>query len=83
MSLPEAQEWMRVKAVKVQYILAAPIETPLSADELAAYRAMTSHKPNTTLCNDAGAGMAVDYIADTKNYIDKKIAAIAAAALNT
>lgn len=67
--------------VKVAYALAEPIETPIPADELAAYRAMTSQYPNTTVYNGAGAGMAVDYIADTKNYIDKKIAAIAAATL--
>lgn len=60
-------------------VLRLPIETPLSAEELTAYRAMTSQYPSTTVYNDAGAGMAVQYIADTKTYIDKKIAAIAAA----
>lgn len=67
--------------VTVDYILTSPIETPLTADELAAFRAMTSNKPSTVVYNDAGAGMAVDYIADTKNYIDGKLAAIAAATL--
>lgn len=67
--------------MKVYYKLATPIETPIPADELAAFRAMTSQYPNTTVYNDAGAGMAVDYIADTRNYIDQKLAAIAAATL--
>ena len=67
--------------VITHYILATPVETPLSASEIAAYRAMMSQYPNTTVYNDAGAGMAVDYIADTKNYIDGKLAAIAAATL--
>ena len=60
----------------VYYILPSPIETPLSADELAAYRALTSNKPSTVLYNDAGAGLGVDYVADTKNYIDQRIAAL-------
>ena len=67
--------------VNIFYAMQDPIETPIQADELAAYRAMTSQYPNTTVYNDSGAGMAVDYIADTKNYIDKKLAAIAAATL--
>lgn len=58
------------------YVLKNPIETPLSASELAAYRAMTSQKPTTTVYNDAGAGLGVDYIADTRNYIDQRISAL-------
>lgn len=61
------------------YPLAAPVETALSAEELTAYAALMAQYPNTTVSNNAGAGMAVSYIADTKNYIDQKIAAIAAA----
>ena len=57
-------------------VLAAPVETFLSTDDLSAFRAMTSQKPTTTVYNDAEAGMAVDYIADTKNYIDQRIAAL-------
>lgn len=62
--------------VNIFYAMQDHIETPIPADELAAYRAMTSQKPTTTVYNDAGAGMAVDYIADTKNYIDQRIAAL-------
>lgn len=54
-------------------ILATPIETPLSETELAAYRALHTNKPNTTIINDSGAYMSVDYTADTKLYIDNKI----------
>ena len=49
------------------------IETPLSETELAAYRALHTNKPNTTILNDSGAFMSVDYTADTKLYIDNKI----------
>lgn len=38
-----------------------PIVTPLSPEEIAAYRALHTYAPNTTITNDAGAGMAVSY----------------------
>jgi hypothetical protein len=62
--------------------LAKPTETALSPEELAAYAALHSNKPNTTVYNTAGAGLGVKYVADTKNYIDQKLAAISAALLN-
>lgn len=62
--------------------LATPIETPLSAEEPAAYAALHTNYPNTTILNDGGAGMEVSYVADTKLYIDNKINAMAAAIVN-
>lgn len=56
-----------------------PIFTPLSPEEIAAYRALHTYAPNTTITNDAGCEMSLTYIADTQRYIDKKIAAISAA----
>lgn len=58
----------------IRYILAAPIETNLTAEELEAYKALHTNYPNTTVINDAGAYMELDYVADTKNYIDNKFA---------
>ena len=52
----------------------APTETALTPEELAAYASLRSNYPNTTVLNDGGAGMAVAYVADTKLYIDKKLA---------
>ena len=59
--------------VEVLYALATPIETALSETEIAAYRALHTNKPNTTLLNSEGAHMAVEYVADTKLYIDNLI----------
>ncbi len=81
-SLDEWKAALAGNPITVAYILAAPIDTPIPADELAAYRAMTTYKPHATAYNDAGAGMAVDYRADTKLYIDKQITAIVGAMLN-
>jgi hypothetical protein len=62
-----------IGGVRIIYQLATPVEHPLSETELAAYRALHTNKPNTTILNDSGAYMSVDYTADTKLYIDNKI----------
>lgn len=56
--------------------LITPIETPLIDEELAAYKDLRTSKPNTIVLNDSGAYMSVEYIADTKAYIDNKAAGI-------
>lgn len=66
---------------KVYVILATPIETPLSAEEIAAFKALRTNYPNTTILNDAGAHMSVKYNADTKLYVDNKISAAISAFL--
>lgn len=69
--------------IKVAYALAEPIETPIPAEELAAYAALRSNKPNTTVFNDAGAYMELQYVADTKTYIDNRFAALSNAVLSS
>lgn len=66
----------------VLYVLAEPTETPLTEEDLTAYRNAHTYKPNTTVYNDGGAEMEVSYTADTKTYIDNKFAALSAAILN-
>lgn len=68
---------------EVIYALTEPVETSLTAAEIAAYKALHSNKPVTTILNDGDAGMAVSYVADTKAYIDNKFAALEAAILST
>ena len=70
------------ESVTITYALATPIETPLSAEELASYAALHTNKPNTTLYNDAGAGLKLEYNADTKSYIDSKINMVVSAIVN-
>lgn len=63
----------------VLYYQCKPVETALSAEEIAAFKALHTHKPNTTALNDSGAGMQMDYVADVKTYIDNKFAELATA----
>lgn len=64
------------------YSLLEPIETPLSAEEIEAYKALHTNKPNTTIYNDAGAGLNVKYVADTKSYVDNKFNMLVSAIVN-
>lgn len=58
----------------ILYALAAPIETPLSAEELAAYAALRSYNGTTIVSTEAPvAGLSARYVADGAAYIDGKI----------
>ena len=72
-TLDQFKEWLSANPMTVVYPLATPIETALTAEELAAYASLRSNYSNTSVLNDGGAGMAVAYVADTKLYIDRKI----------
>ncbi len=45
----------------MMYVLVTPVETPLTADQLAAYKALRTYKGTTIIDNDAGAYMSVKY----------------------
>lgn len=61
------------------YPLLEPIEIPLTADEITAFKTLHTNYPNTAIMNNAGTWMSVEYHADTKtwisNLIDEKISA--------
>lgn len=63
--------WAKSIDLTVQYILITPTETPLTEEELAAYAALHTYKDSTTVSNDAGAYMELEYVMDAKKYIDK------------
>ena len=69
--------------LEVIWLLETPIETDLTAEEIAAYKALRTYSPTTVITNDAGAGMEVAYVADTKAYIDKKFKELNQAIVNT
>lgn len=45
----------------IYYCIETPIRTPLSPETIAAYKALRTYSPTTTVANDAGAGMSVGY----------------------
>lgn len=66
--------WAKNIGLKVQYPLATPIETPLTEEEIATYNALRTYREGTTVTNDAGAYMDLEYAMDAKTYIDSVIA---------
>lgn len=56
--------------ITIQYILETPVETTLSAEEIAAYNALRTYRDNTTITNDGVAYMELEYAMDAKEYID-------------
>ena len=62
---------------KVYYALATPIETPLTPDEIAAYKALTAYGPDTVVQAGDGAGVKLDYQRDVNIAIKKLEDAIA------
>lgn len=60
----------------ISYVLATPIETPLSETDLTAYRALTTYGP-TTIVETDGAGMKLDYQRDVNIVIKQLTDAIA------
>lgn len=60
--------------MSILYILATPIETPLSEEELAAYAALHTYRENTTVSNDASAHMKLEYVMDAKKYLNSLVA---------
>lgn len=66
------KEFLSNNNLEFYYVLAEPIITDLSAEQIAELEVQMFY-PTTNILNDAGCGMEVTYKADTKNYIDKII----------
>ncbi len=67
-------KYLEVNPMTFYYVLATPTETPMPEEELIAYAALHTYKNHTTVSNDAGAWMDLEYVMDAKKYIDRMIA---------
>lgn len=75
----ELQVWttyLQTNPIEVLYILSTPIETDIPEETMNAYRKLYTNYPSTVIQNDAGAGMEVEYVADTKQFILDQIKAL-------
>lgn len=71
-TLEEFKTFLDENEVYVYYALATPIITDLTAEEIAEIEKLHTFYPVTNISNDADCGMGIQYIVDTKNYIDGK-----------
>lgn len=67
------------EGIKFSYILKTPIERDLTHEEIAAYKALHTNYPTTTVLNDENADMELTYTVDTQSYVDTKIAEVSKA----
>lgn len=82
LTLDEWKARMEEIAPTVLLALENPVETKISEGEIAAAKALHTHRLNTTIYNSEGAGVKVSYVADAKTYIDNKFNELAAALVN-
>ena len=75
-TVEELKAWLKENPVTVIYILSAPIETDIPEETMNAYRKLYTNYPSTVIQNDSGAGMEVEYVADTKQFILDQIKAL-------
>lgn len=79
-----AQKYSEGNPVKVYYVLAQPIETDLTTEQLTALKQLRTYQTVTNITTDSEpqVGMEVEYTADTKSYIDNKMNEIQTQLLN-
>lgn len=68
-TLEELKAWIKENPVTVVYALATSIETDIPEETMTAYRNLYTNYPSAVIQNDSGAGMEVEYVADTKQFI--------------
>lgn len=69
--------------VKIVTYVTTPTETELTEAEVQAFLALHTNKPYTTIFSDQNGDMTVEYVADTKLYIDNKFTELQNAILST
>lgn len=75
-TVTDLKAWLKENPVTVIYGLAYPIETDIPEETMTAYRKLYTNYPSTVIQNDSGAGMEVEYVADTKQFILDQIKAL-------
>lgn len=78
-TIEEGRQWLESNDIIIIAQASAPEYIPLAASEQAQLNALTMYAGTTEITNNGGCTMDLTYTADTKTYIDNKLAAISAA----
>lgn len=70
-NIAEWKDYLNNNKLEILYEANTSVETPIPADELAAYQALHTNTPTTTITNDEDCWMEVGYTADTKAHIEQ------------
>ena len=82
----EFKAWLSENPLTLEYETETPEFVPLPQSEQDAIRALKTYYPTTVITTDGGEvnpDIEVSYIADTKNYIDQKIASVVKTVVET
>lgn len=82
-TVEEFKEWLKSNNVKVVYKTKQTEFVPLPKEEQDAIRALQTYYPTTVVSNSEDTEMELSYVADTKNYINKKFEELNQAIVNT
>ena len=74
---------LKENTIKVTYITDAEEFVPLPEETQIALNALHTYYPTTVMSNSENCEMEVEYICDTKNYVDKKIQGIVTKQIET
>lgn len=72
-TVEEFKAWLKSNNVKVVYKTKQTEFVPLPLEQQDAIRALQTYYPTTVVSNSEDAEMQLSYVADTKNYTDRKI----------
>ena len=76
-SVEEFNTWLQTHNMTVWYPTAEETFVPFTDPEQSALEALTTYFPTTIISNDADCEMEIEYVVDTKKYIDDKFAELA------
>lgn len=82
-AMQDFNNYYKLNPITFVYPLATPAFIPLQQDMRYTIRELHTNYPTTVVSNDESAHMEVSYVADTKNYIDKKFKELNQAIVNT
>ena len=78
-TIEEGRQWLESNDIIIIAQASAPEYIPLTPSEQAQLNTLTMYAGATEITNNGGCTMDLTYTADTKTYIDNKLAAISAA----
>lgn len=78
-TIEEGRQWLESNDIIIIAQASAPEYIPLTPSEQAQLNTLTMYAGTTEITNNGGCTMDLTYTADTKSYIDNKLAAISAA----
>lgn len=75
--LTEFKTWLQSNPLNIWYQTSEETFVPLTESEQSALEALTTYFPTTIIANDADCEMEIEYVADTKTFIENKFAELA------